>query len=196
MPIITKVLLFFSIPVLLLSMLAIPSLRKGKHRQPGDAWRPLAEAGVRYATPEGWRKVDPLTTTTAGIDTRWSMEWPARGDVSAASFFPAANGAQITVFAGPRKVLEPLALESNSYYRGNVMIERLPSETWTTRDGVALNVERARYIPGPLAGTDSLMLLAYGGRGDVFLVVNAGGSSAALSPDAVRELLAGLTLER
>lgn len=193
MPIFTKLLCFCAIPALLLGLLAMPSMRSSKQKR-ADAWLPLAEAGVDYPAVQSWRVEDPLTAATPGLDVRWSMGWPERRSVHGAAFFSVA-GTQVTVFVGEKSKLEPLAVDALATYAGNVMIERAPAETWTTKDGVELRVERAHYRPGPLAGADTTMLLAFGGRGRRFILVNAGGEGET-SPAAVRGLLAQLTLGR
>lgn len=194
MPVFTKVLCFCLVPAVLLAVLAVPSMRGGKEKR-GDAWGPLTEADVAYQVPRGWKVEDPLSATTEGLDARWSMDWPDRRTVHAATFFH-ADGAQVTVFVGKKAKLEPLAVDANAYYQGNVMIERFPTETWATKDGVELQVETARYVPGPLAGSATTMLLAWGGRGQRFVLVNAGGEGDSLSLPAVRDLLQRLTLGR
>jgi hypothetical protein len=194
MPIFLKILLFCSVPAVLLGVLAMPCMRND-HKRRADAWSPLSAAGVSYRTPRGWTVEDPLTTTTQGLDVRWSMDWPERRSTHGATFFP-GNGAQVTVFVGKQEKLEALAQDALATYAGNVMIERFPAETWTTKDGVELHVERAHYVPGPLAGSEQTMLLAWGGKGGRFAVVNAGGAGNSLPTAAVRDLLAQLTLGR
>lgn len=196
MPFFAKVLLFFSVPALLFAVLAIPALRDQPRAPGADAWRPLATAERRVAAPPGWRVVDPLTTETARLDERWAMGWPARGRVRAAAFFAPGDAVQVTVFLGPRAELEPLALESDGYYLENVMIERAPGERWRTRDDVEMRVERARYLPGPLAGDDSTLLLAWATSGERTLLVNAGGATEGFPLEAIRGLVSQLRVRR
>ncbi len=199
MPLVTKLLLFCSVPALLLGLLAIPSMRSKRPRgaQPGEAWASLEAAGVSYSLPAGWRVDDPLHTGTRGLETRWSMAWPPKS-VHAAAFFPpvqAGQGAaQLTVFAGARAELEKIALDASAYYRGNRLIERSASTTWKSADGLELAVEQAHTRPGSLGGGNTHFFLAFGARGERCVLVNAGGTSAALTAETVQRFLAGLSI--
>jgi hypothetical protein len=76
------------------------------------------------------------------------------------------------------------------------MIERAASEHWTSKDGADVRVERARYLPGPLAGDDSTLLLAWATQGERTLLVNAGGATETFPLDAIRALVSQLRVAR
>ena len=190
----TKILLFFSVPALILSLLAVPSLRHGDKAPRGDAWLALADAGVEYLAPLGWRVVDPLTTSEASADSLWSMATPPLATTHAARLEDLRTGTTVLLYAGEREALTSMALASDSYYLDSVMVERAPTERWSTVDRTELQVERAWYKAGSLNGSDATMLLAWGARGARAVVVNAGGPSASFDAAAVEDLLRNLRL--
>ena len=195
MPIFAKVLLFFSVPVILFSVLALPSLRKSKPKPTGDAWMSLASGGVTFEAQEGTRVEDPLTTGIEQLEERWAMGFPKR-DTHAAFFFAGdrKNGFQAYLFVGPTATLKPMFDEANTYYRDNVMIERDATKQWKLLDGTAVSVESARYLPGPLTGNDATMLLASATKGDRMLLVNAGGPTSSFDVEQLKTFLATLRL--
>jgi len=194
MPFFSKVLLFFSVPAILFALLAVPSLKGEKAPQDGNAWLPLQSFEVETVAPLGWRTVDPLRTTTELADERWTMQWPDRKGIAGAVFLARDSAAQLLVFAGPKDELMPVIESCADYYRDSVMIERAPSSSAIGAGGLQFQVERARYLPGPLSGDDSTRLLAWTTKGDLAVLVNGGGKTALLTPGAVGTFLARLSV--
>jgi hypothetical protein len=194
MPFFAKVLLFFSVPALMFAVLAVPSLKRSEPQADADAWHPLASAGLRCAGPQAWRRIDPLGASTPLPADRWMMGWPGRERVSAAAFVAPLDAAQITVFVGPSDELLALVEDCEDYYKNSVMIERDPTLHLQSTGGLDFQVERARYLPGPLVGEDSTRLLAWATRGEQTILVNGGGPTAKLSKNEIHTFLRGIAL--
>ncbi|MEM7311094.1 MAG: hypothetical protein AAF682_30770 [Planctomycetota bacterium] len=194
MPLFTKALLFFSVPVILFSLFATPALKKNEKAPTGDAWLPLAAGGVGLVVPSEYRLQDPLTTDTEQLAHRWAMSWPDKEIVHGAHV-RAGNDFQVFVFAGPSALLDPIVQEARGYYRESRMVERDEPHEWTTPDGLVFRVDKVRYLPGVLSGDDTSLVLASARHQDLTVVLNAGGPSERMPLGALESLVSGLTLD-
>lgn len=198
MPIYTKALCFLLVPAILMSILAVPSMRGGKKSkeadtQRGDAWATFQVEGASFTTPAGFTVHDPFTTATPHHDLYWSMSWPAK-DTQLALVASETAPFQVFLHRGRGDLLTSIANEAIDYYEGNVMVELDPVSTWTTADGVSVQWRRVRYRPGLVASRDSTFVLGHGVRGDTGFLVNAGAHTADFDLELVRRLVESVRL--
>ena len=200
MPMFTKLLCFMLVPVILLSLLAMPSLNgedeptEGADAAPSaDSWRVFRAEGASFVTPAGFQLTDPFTTGTPHHEQYWSMSWPAKSTSVAHVAAPAGNF-QVFLHRGDARSLGAIAGEALGYYDGNVMVELEPVRVWKTADGTPVEWRLVRYRPGLVASKDSTYLLGHGARGDRGFLVNAGGHTAAFDLDVVRALVESVRL--
>ena len=196
MPLFTKALCFLLVPTLLLSILAVPSLRDEAPNGPGgDPWQRFAGDGVAFAVPVGYTAQDPFTTATPYYRKMWFLGWPSK-TTRAALLRSDEKVMQVFLHLAPTAELAPFLEQARTYYDGNVLVEEAEPGTWRTRDGVEIAWRRIRYTPGLLGGDDDTYVLGHGTVGDRTFIVNAGGRTADFDFDAVALLVSDLTLGR
>ncbi len=193
MNIFLKLLLFCSVPAILLSIFAVPSLKPSKGRAKGEAWAAFQADGASYLVPKGFQATDPFTTGTDHFPKRWSMAWPSK-TTRVAYLADAKKVFQIFLVLGERSELEPLLAESRVCYKNNVMVKIDEPQTWTTQDGVTVRWQKLHYLPGLIAGDDDTYVLGYAELGDRIFVVNAGGLTKDFDLSTVRDVVSTLTV--
>jgi hypothetical protein len=182
-----------AVAVVLLSLAACDALDGG----PENAWKSLEEGGIAYAAPDGFTVHDPFTSRSKYWQGDvWLTEFLPES-MSMAGFVGEEREAMIFVVRGPQDdVSKEMDLTRKlEELRGHPLVELEDEQEVTTDDGRTMKYVVGRMGEGLVAGREMTYVLALLDVGGDTIVVNAGGPSAEMDPEAIVELMRSFRID-